>query len=253
MSSALRKVIKRRTHKERSQPNERSKFGLLEKHKDYKQRAKNFHAKQDALQNLQQKADERNPDEFYFAMEGSRTRGGVHQASHGQANKYKQGQLISMKTQDIGHVRQQSQAEAKRLERLQSRLHMLGAPAERRHQVFVDDEPSARSFDPAAFFETDKSLLDRTYNRPRLAQLEAANLAHDAADAPKLADRAERRRASAYQQLLDRQQRHQQLATLTADLALQKELMAGGGVRKMKGRGGAKAQPIYKWRKERKR
>ncbi len=32
------------------------------------------------LQNLQQKADERNPDEFYFAMERSQTRGGVHKA-----------------------------------------------------------------------------------------------------------------------------------------------------------------------------
>lgn len=77
-----------------------------------------------------------------------------------------------------------------RLERLQSRLHMLGAPAERRHQVFVDDEPSARSFKPAEFFETDESLLDRSYNRPRLSQLEAAHLAPDADDAPQLADRA---------------------------------------------------------------
>ena len=34
-----------------------------------------------------------------------------------------------------------------------------------------------------------------------------------------------RRRASAYQQLLDRQQRHRQLAMLTADMTLQKELM----------------------------
>lgn len=33
--------------------------------------------------------------------------------SHGQANKYTQSQLVSMKTQDIGHIRQQSQAEAK--------------------------------------------------------------------------------------------------------------------------------------------
>ncbi len=36
----------------------------------------------------------------------------VH-CSHGEANKYTQGQLVNMKTQDIGHVRQQSQAEAK--------------------------------------------------------------------------------------------------------------------------------------------
>ncbi|KAK9865091.1 hypothetical protein WJX84_010703 [Apatococcus fuscideae] len=253
MSSALRKVIKRRTHKERSQPSERSKFGLLEKHKDYKQRATNYHAKQDAIQNLQQKADERNPDEFYFAMEKSRTRGGVHKSSHGQPNKYTHAQLVSMKTQDIGHVRQQSQAEAKKLDHLQSRLHMLGAPAERRHHVFMDNAASARSFDPAQYFETDESLLERTYNRPRLSQLEAADLAPTSEDAPQAAELAEKRRASVYQQLLDRQQRHQQLATLAADMTMQKELMAGGGVRKLKAKGNSDAKPVYKWKRERKR
>ena len=57
---------------------DRSKFGLLERKKDYKARADDFHRKEKALQSLRRKAEERNPDEFYFAMESARTRDGVH-------------------------------------------------------------------------------------------------------------------------------------------------------------------------------
>ena len=64
--SSLRNAVKRKTHKERAQPcvsttlgdppateavrrSERTRFGLLEKHKDYKLRAKDFHRKEDAI------------------------------------------------------------------------------------------------------------------------------------------------------------------------------------------------------------
>ncbi len=57
---------------------ERRRFGLLERKKDYKARADDFHRKEKALEVLQRKAEERNPDEFYFGMEHARTRGGVH-------------------------------------------------------------------------------------------------------------------------------------------------------------------------------
>lgn len=58
----------RREHKERSQPSHRRKYGLLEKHKDYVERARDYHKKQDYLQTLRKKAAFRNPDEFYTAM-----------------------------------------------------------------------------------------------------------------------------------------------------------------------------------------
>ena len=51
---------------------------MLERKKDYKARADDFHRKEKALEALQRKAEERNPDEFYFGMEHARTRGGVH-------------------------------------------------------------------------------------------------------------------------------------------------------------------------------
>jgi hypothetical protein len=71
--SSLRNAVKRRTHKERSQPAHRKSLGLLEKKKDYVKRAKDHHKKMDRLRALQEKASMRNPDEFYFKMKNSRT------------------------------------------------------------------------------------------------------------------------------------------------------------------------------------
>lgn len=56
----------------------RRKYGLLEKKKDYVLRARDFHRKEKALKSLKRKAEERNPDEFYFAMENAATNRGVH-------------------------------------------------------------------------------------------------------------------------------------------------------------------------------
>ena len=66
--SSLRNAVKRITHKERSQPTDRQHLGLLEKKKDYRIRAADYHHKRDAIATLRKKASERNPDEFYFGM-----------------------------------------------------------------------------------------------------------------------------------------------------------------------------------------
>lgn len=60
--------VNRRTHRERAQPLERQRLGLLEKHKDYQKRATDYKAKQKTLKSLREKAAERNDDEFYFGM-----------------------------------------------------------------------------------------------------------------------------------------------------------------------------------------
>lgn len=71
--ASLRKAAPSRTYQERHQPHARERFGLLEKHKDYVLRARDFHKKQDELQRLRVKAALRNPDEFYHHMTRSRT------------------------------------------------------------------------------------------------------------------------------------------------------------------------------------
>jgi U3 small nucleolar RNA-associated protein 11 len=71
--SSLRNSLHRRNHKERSQLSHRQRFGILEKHKDYVLRARDYHSKQDRIQRLWQKAAERNKNEFYFGMNRERT------------------------------------------------------------------------------------------------------------------------------------------------------------------------------------
>ena len=78
MEKSWKRAIPVRKYRERSQPQKRAKLGLLEKKKDYKERAKNYHAKENALSNkifvsffldkLREKAAAKNPDEFYMKM-----------------------------------------------------------------------------------------------------------------------------------------------------------------------------------------
>ena len=71
--SSLRNSLHRRNHKERSQLSNRARLGILEKHKDYVQRARDYHSKQDRIRKLKEKASVRNKDEFYFGMKASKT------------------------------------------------------------------------------------------------------------------------------------------------------------------------------------
>jgi len=73
-ATTYRNLIHRREYKERPQPAARRKLGLLEKHSDYVARAANYHGKERRLIALRRRAAARNPDEFYFAMNSSKTK-----------------------------------------------------------------------------------------------------------------------------------------------------------------------------------
>jgi U3 small nucleolar RNA-associated protein 11 len=51
----------------------RKRLGILEKHKDYALRAKDFNEKKEKIKRLKQKAADKNKDEFYFGMVGKKT------------------------------------------------------------------------------------------------------------------------------------------------------------------------------------
>lgn len=123
--SSMRNAVQRRNHRERAQPTERNKWGILEKPKDYKLRAADHKHKRQKIKHLQQKASERNEDEFYFGMVNSESRGGVKVAKRGEENsggaKVLGRDVVDlMKTQDVGYLRtvlQRARKEREALER----------------------------------------------------------------------------------------------------------------------------------------
>lgn len=150
--SSLRNAIKRVTHKERAQPTARKHLGLLEKHSDYKQRANNFHKKEKRIKALNERAQNRNPDEFYMAMNSSQVdaKTGQHKKTDAALLRENMAELGAdaikvMKTQDLKYLRAVVSRDKKKEERLRSSLHFdhtqeYGEEVQRKNKktLFVD-------------------------------------------------------------------------------------------------------------------
>ncbi|KAI9092600.1 small-subunit processome [Phlyctochytrium arcticum] len=264
--SSLRNAVQRRNHKERSQTSSRSHLGLLEKHKDYVLRARDYHRKQNALKTLRSKATTRNPDEFYFGMINAKTKKGVHVAERGE--KFTHEVLQLLKTQDQGYVQYQKSVNKKKIERLRGELHMLDDGGEDEgeseddmmdleegsskrkpnHTIFVDDVSEARSFDPAKHFDTPAELLSRKFNRPTTQLLESTL---PTPPDPHTQKKLDKKRELAYRELASRLERDEKLLHTSQEMDLQKALM-GKGEKKKVGVD-SKGKPIYKWKAQRKR
>lgn len=79
MSSTFKNRIPKRKYRERVQLGAREHLGFLQKKKDYKVRAKNYHEKKALLNKLKEKAKTKNEDEFYFKMiKGKKDEDGKH-------------------------------------------------------------------------------------------------------------------------------------------------------------------------------
>ncbi|KAG6999461.1 hypothetical protein G7Y79_00035g071330 [Physcia stellaris] len=118
--SSMRNAVQRRNHKERAQPKEREKWGVLEKHKDYSLRAADYNAKKARLTILRRKAAERNPDEFYFGMYSSKTHDRGQKLADRGNEVLSQDAVKLLKTQDAGYLKtmvQQTRRAREKLER----------------------------------------------------------------------------------------------------------------------------------------
>ncbi|KAI9294183.1 U3 small nucleolar RNA-associated protein 11 [Neoconidiobolus thromboides FSU 785] len=184
--SSLRNSVQRRNHAERSQPARRQHLGILEKHKDYKLRATDYHKKQDTLKKLREKARFRNEDEFYFKMINTKTKGGVH-------IKERSGVLGAdimklLRTQDSNYIQQMINIEQKQIEKLKDGLSFIDEGQEEeeeeeeeeegfkakkkvKHTIFVDEDENIESFDVADHFDTLPSLVEQKHLRLRKSTL----------------------------------------------------------------------------------
>lgn len=139
--SSMRNAISRRNHRERAQPAERARLGLLEKHKDYTLRARDFNAKKAKLQALKQKVKERNPDEFYFGMLSKK---GTHISKNGTLAGDRGAEVLSQeasrlyKTQDAGYIRTILNKTRKDVAELEKRV--VGLKGDQKRIVFVDNK-----------------------------------------------------------------------------------------------------------------
>lgn len=168
----MRNAVQRRNHKERAQPVEREKWGLLEKRKDYKLRAADHKQKKQKLKLLSEKARDRNPDEFSFKMMSSKVdKQGRKVADRG--NEALSMDVVKLlKTQDAGYIRTMLQMVRKERQELEQKLVVEedevralrdGARTKNgKHRVYVDDEEEQQSFDAESWFGRGQSMPDRT-------------------------------------------------------------------------------------------
>ncbi|KAA6416370.1 MAG: U3 snoRNP-associated Utp11 [Lasallia pustulata] len=189
--SSMRNAVQRRNHKERAQPLEREKWGVLEKHKDYSLRAKDYNEKKKRLKILRQKAADRNPDEFHFGMMSSKTHNGGQKLAD-RGNKVLSHDAVKLlKTQDAGYLRTMAQRTRKERERLEEEyilgegdgVVVLGGNSrgsDGQHTIYVESTAEQKRFNPAEFFATTADGLHKKYNRPRVEQRVFSDIDHGA-------------------------------------------------------------------------
>ena len=227
--SAMRNAVKRITHKERAQPSSRKRLGLLEKHKDYVERAADFKKKRASIVNLKRKAADRNPDEFYFQMNSSEVKKGVHRNIE---NRTLDSETVRMlKTQDMGYIALKKSTDDSKIEKLKGSLHLIGQQQKNKHIIFADTVEEVKSFKPAEYFETTDEFADRAFNRSRPEQLQKT-VELNSGLKPKDIETISKLKMRSYKELRARSNRSLKLKKAYMDLSLQRHLSHGRGTKK---------------------
>ena len=252
----MRNAVKRVTHKERGQPQNRKSLGLLEKHKDYKERSYDFHKKKDYIKALKKKASNRNPDEFYHNMHNSKVSNGVHKAEK-KDESIDPGVLKLMKTQDLGYITYRKALDDKRIEKLQQNLHFIGktssssSSSKKRHKIFCEDEDEMNSFDPVEHFQTTDEFMKNDHNRLRRSSIDTLDSRSNLAKLTKKdVVSISKQKEKSYNELEKRLVRSKKLETASNGLQLQRHLNGKGSKRKIVDADDPD-KVVYKWKRQR--
>ncbi|XP_039185112.1 probable U3 small nucleolar RNA-associated protein 11 [Crotalus tigris] len=215
---------RQRQHLERGQLASRRALGLLEKKGDYRLRAADFHKKRDALRALRRRAQEKNPDEFYFRMTRERLQDGAHVISQQEEDPPPEQQKL-LKTQDLKYVEMKRAAEVQKIERLKSELHLLGAEGKQpnKHLFFFDTKEEVQGFDVALHLNTAPELVSRVYNRPTLETLKRNAVSGITTDGQ--LQRLARQRKGQYSLLKQRIERERKMFVIAQKLQTRKDLL----------------------------
>ncbi|KAL3234851.1 hypothetical protein RNJ44_02639 [Nakaseomyces bracarensis] len=244
--------IQKKQHRERSQVAGRTRLGFLEKHKDYVKRAQDYHKKQNALKVLRSKAKDRNPDEYYHAMNSRKVdnKGLLIKSRYADDEdpSLTMDQVKLLKTQDSNYIRTLRQNELNKLKR---KTQEVGFKAQSQHTVFVDDQEAMREFKPEDYFNTTKEFLNRRENRLTKDQLTSQEL--NVADPDTLLmpkESLDKKRLKKIKLVQQHKEREQQLREIQQRMDNQRERMKKGSKKKITD---SKGNVAFKWKKQRKR
>ena len=234
MLKNIKKYIPRRKYRERGQLEHRKRLGFLEKKKDYKIRAEDYHEKEKKYKNLKEAARTRNPDEFYHKMIKAKIIDGEHVQFPDDKNLE---QKLVTNTQFINLVnfkKSQLEKEAEKMKvRLQLNKNIFEGGNKSKHTLYYEDEDE--------FLEEQQKEKEQEFlNKKRNLNKEVDNEIRE----------GEQKLTPENKQLINtykqRKKHIKQLEQISQGLQEQKELLKGGKKKKI-GNG------IYKYFMERKK
>ncbi|KAK9474154.1 small-subunit processome [Dipodascopsis tothii] len=244
--SSLRHNVAKKQHRERAQPAARRKWGLLEKHKDYVLRARDYHSKEQRLKLLREKSKTRNPDEFYHGMLSSKTdKFGIKQAERESSLALSNAEVLLLKTQDEGYLTTAVATEKHKIAKLEEQLAFAPAAAAPAAPAAPIDDDSDYDYGLSDEEAPKKTRLSKRARRAKYA----GEQRHTPA-APVLNATSSRGRDKIVRELSDRRERLQQLERVLGEVQLQRQLMKPGQKKKIVKDDG---KVVWKWKAQRKK
>ena len=247
-----KKVFHSREHRERAQPANRVRLGLLEKKKDYVLRARDFQSKKKRLHAMKVKAAYKNPDEFYFGMIKSRVDKATGKVRQEAEHEKLASEVIKlMKSQDLKHIQEMIRTNEGKLENFKAEhaivigKHFNSQKIKGNHVKFIEDDEELADLILDSIVVKDASAVCVTTTAE--GDSETVN-----AQSPNLSDN---KPATAEDQIvLEYQARLDRIKILKiAEKKLSQEKMAAAKGRKRKIGEDQNGIPIYKFDQERKK